>query len=295
MKKTTGWRRDPSGLHEWRYFIDGQPTAQVGDGGLVYTDELPAGPVPAKSPDSTPPSGGEGHGSTTGDKLPKAEPASPAAFPTGSSRMEHRSPAGLVTEDCVSVHRFRKKAPGLLLIAIVFALVFINSVLFRSPHDESIRNRLIAFGIALFIGLVGVALILAFNFARRGGGATPSTYWTGPAVFDEADLVRLFPNTFCKQMSSFLRQGFQRGRLELRSDGIAWAVKSGAASARQARSFLLPWNIVHSADVSRKPFGRGALTLSLGSESETLYGEFLGSHEEMLEALGRSPLGVNPS
>lgn len=41
MSGSTGWRRDPFGLHEWRYFVDGQPTSSVGDSGLLSEDAPP--------------------------------------------------------------------------------------------------------------------------------------------------------------------------------------------------------------------------------------------------------------
>lgn len=50
MSGSTGWQRDPFGLHEWRYFQDGKPTSYVGDAGLLGTDDPPAaGPADLQS------------------------------------------------------------------------------------------------------------------------------------------------------------------------------------------------------------------------------------------------------
>lgn len=42
MGASTGWRRDPFGTHEWRYFLDGEPTPSVGDAGLMSEDPPPS-------------------------------------------------------------------------------------------------------------------------------------------------------------------------------------------------------------------------------------------------------------
>ncbi len=41
MSDDTGWRRDPYGIHEWRYYSEGKPTGHVTDGDLQSYDELP--------------------------------------------------------------------------------------------------------------------------------------------------------------------------------------------------------------------------------------------------------------
>jgi hypothetical protein len=42
--KAQGWYRDPYGMHEDRYFSDGQPTKLVRDGGTESYDPPPPGP-----------------------------------------------------------------------------------------------------------------------------------------------------------------------------------------------------------------------------------------------------------
>jgi len=44
--KPQGWYRDPFGVHENRWFSDGDPTKLVRDGAAVAYDEPPPGPVP---------------------------------------------------------------------------------------------------------------------------------------------------------------------------------------------------------------------------------------------------------
>ena len=46
MSAGTGWRRDPFGRHEWRYFVEDSPTSSVGDQGLLSEDPPPAEPDP---------------------------------------------------------------------------------------------------------------------------------------------------------------------------------------------------------------------------------------------------------
>jgi hypothetical protein len=45
--KAQGWYRDPYGVHEDRYFSDGQPTKLVRDGGAESFDPPPSGPPKA--------------------------------------------------------------------------------------------------------------------------------------------------------------------------------------------------------------------------------------------------------
>ena len=56
----TGWRRDPFNLHEWRYFVEDKPTSQVGDAGLLSTEDPPQVPnasvVTPGGPKGEPPS-----------------------------------------------------------------------------------------------------------------------------------------------------------------------------------------------------------------------------------------------
>jgi hypothetical protein len=44
--KPQGWYRDPFGVHENRWFSDGNPTKLVRDGAAVAYDEPPPGPLP---------------------------------------------------------------------------------------------------------------------------------------------------------------------------------------------------------------------------------------------------------
>jgi len=44
--KPQGWYRDPFGVHEDRYFSDGNPTKLVRDGTAEAYDEPPPGPLP---------------------------------------------------------------------------------------------------------------------------------------------------------------------------------------------------------------------------------------------------------
>lgn len=50
MSEPAGWRQDPWGRHEWRYFVDGRPTHHVSDAGVAGTDYPPPGPVPQQPP-----------------------------------------------------------------------------------------------------------------------------------------------------------------------------------------------------------------------------------------------------
>jgi hypothetical protein len=44
--KPQGWYRDPFGVHQDRYFSDGNPTKLVRDGAAEAYDEPPPGPLP---------------------------------------------------------------------------------------------------------------------------------------------------------------------------------------------------------------------------------------------------------
>jgi hypothetical protein len=44
--KPQGWYRDPFGIHENRWFSDGNPTKLVRDGATVAYDEPPPGSLP---------------------------------------------------------------------------------------------------------------------------------------------------------------------------------------------------------------------------------------------------------
>jgi hypothetical protein len=44
--KPQGWYRDPFGVHENRWFSDGNPTKLVRDGAAEAYDEPPPGPLP---------------------------------------------------------------------------------------------------------------------------------------------------------------------------------------------------------------------------------------------------------
>jgi hypothetical protein len=60
--KAQGWYRDPYGVHEDRYFSDGQPTKLVRDGGAESYDPPPPGLPDAelvKVPDSAPSDGND--------------------------------------------------------------------------------------------------------------------------------------------------------------------------------------------------------------------------------------------
>lgn len=45
--RATGWCHDPYGLHDDRWFDDGQATSRVRDGGTESYDPTPGGPPPA--------------------------------------------------------------------------------------------------------------------------------------------------------------------------------------------------------------------------------------------------------
>jgi len=94
----TGWRRDPFGLHEWRYFVDGKPTSQVGDAGLLYTDEPPQEEPP---PTSVAPQLSPAASLTDGQTVPTLRPSKPAIFAQSTSLFSIRAftvgpPAGLL-------------------------------------------------------------------------------------------------------------------------------------------------------------------------------------------------------
>jgi hypothetical protein len=55
-----GWYRDPYGLHQDRYFSQGQPTKLVRDGGVECYDAPPAGPPPKAELVSAEKPGGDG-------------------------------------------------------------------------------------------------------------------------------------------------------------------------------------------------------------------------------------------
>ncbi len=53
-QKAQGWYRDPYGVHEDRYFSDGQPTKLVRDGRTESYDPPPPGPPKAALVEVTP-------------------------------------------------------------------------------------------------------------------------------------------------------------------------------------------------------------------------------------------------
>ena len=58
--KAQGWYRDPYGLHEDRYFSDGQPTKLVRDGSVECYDPPPPGAPDRELVEVTPSESGDG-------------------------------------------------------------------------------------------------------------------------------------------------------------------------------------------------------------------------------------------
>jgi hypothetical protein len=73
--KAQGWYADPYGVHEDRYFSDGQPTKLVRDAGIESYDPPPPRP-PDVEPDELAPSSRAYGGDSHRDDDPAARPAS---------------------------------------------------------------------------------------------------------------------------------------------------------------------------------------------------------------------------
>jgi hypothetical protein len=154
--------------------------------------------------------------------------------------------------------------------------------------------------VLIIVGSLAVAVSVlaarAFVVSRRRDGVD-GLYWRGHVGFVEDDFEdkSLFPNIRRTASSSFGRQGLSGGRLEIRTDGLAWDAGSVLTPRCElSGSFRLPWEAVEGADVSDIPMKSrllgGALTFFLSGGGE-IQGEFLGSRRTLLDALRRSPLG----
>jgi hypothetical protein len=80
--KLQGWQADPFGLHEKRYFSDGQPTKLVRDGAVESYDEPPGGELAPSAATTEPAANGENGtaqdaASAAGAQPDDAEPVSP--------------------------------------------------------------------------------------------------------------------------------------------------------------------------------------------------------------------------
>jgi hypothetical protein len=118
--------------------------------------------------------------------------------------------------------------------------------------------------------------------------------------FDENSFgdVDLFPYIQRRRRLKLGRKGLSGGKLEILEDGIRWRAGSIATpKAEITGHFFLPWAKIARVDVSDAPntikaLG-GALTLYPTGGRGKIYGEFLGSRTNLLEALSSTPLGVD--
>lgn len=150
----------------------------------------------------------------------------------------------------------------------------------------------VAIPVVLFVPLT----VYAFVLSRERKGAS-GLLWVGWVSFNEDDLdnPELFPRLTRTRKFGIGRQGLTMGRLAVGTEEMSW--RAGNVLSRKSEisgDFSLPWADVNRIDVSDIPgkirFLGGALTMSVGPDGDSLYGEFLGSRKALLASLRRSPL-----
>jgi hypothetical protein len=160
----------------------------------------------------------------------------------------------------------------------------------------------------LFLGVVVAAVVYAIVFAYYVYRASPSTrprgaIWAGLVSLRVPDIRAAgFGGEVGVKSDRRLRfwtrrQNAVMGRLEVRPEGLSWSAGRLARLLGVRGVLRFAWVDVASVEVGAVPgtiqqLGGGiAVHFANGAR---LDGQFLGSQRQLLDALGRSPLGNRP-
>jgi hypothetical protein len=153
--------------------------------------------------------------------------------------------------------------------------------------------------LAVIVLLIAAPIVALRRWLGRRRRQPGSIRWRGYVSFQETSLSDpdLFPQIERRRaLGGVGRKGLSGGICEMDHHGLSWTSRPWfTPQARINGSFRLPWSVIVSGGAYRLPFRipglGGAVSLVLADSRGTLDGEFIGSIEELNNAI-QAGIGV---
>ena len=241
---TPGWRPDPTGRHEHRYWDGSKWTDQISDGGLATTDAYAgdAAETPATEATTAPPGSGGWDDPTTVQPNPGGDvTTSWNAVPPPPGAPTPPTPTGGPVEPDRDSKRKLLIGSGILAAVVLAVILF---VALGSDDDDA--------------ELTGPASQTedTADEAAEPGGEEPSGEAGEPGLDDlegvefNDEMIEMLANTYEENL------GLERGKAECLASTLAEAIESGALTEMDAATDFMDY--LDECDISLRELGAAA-------------------------------------